>query len=223
MLYVNELYTAFQGEGATIGKPCWFLRLSGCDLSCEWCDSKYTWHKDYLEKALKYNCETLAHLIAKAPTNINRLVITGGEPLLQMKGLAQLQQKIELIKPFKYEIETNGLRIPEGLKIDNLNISPKLSTSGVDRKSRYKKEVLEKLSAWDQAIFKFVITSKEDIKEILNDYNFIDKDKIYLMPQGVSIYEQRKNSKGVIKWCTKHGFNFSPRVHILISGNKRKI
>jgi len=87
-LLVSEIFFSVQGEGPGIGKPAVFLRLSGCNLKCAWCDTKYTWHggkmmtePTVLKEIKRYPCK--------------RLVVTGGEPLLQQDNLMPFAEEAE--------------------------------------------------------------------------------------------------------------------------------
>ena len=88
MLTINEIFQSIQGEGKTAGRPAIFVRLSGCNLTCDWCDTKYTWHKDHLEKGTKWSKTDLHHHIT---TNYSckRIIFTGGEPLLQKEAIKE--------------------------------------------------------------------------------------------------------------------------------------
>lgn len=223
-LFVNEFYAAFQGEGATIGKRCWFLRLTGCDLSCEWCDSKYTWHPKVLEKAKKFTPKQMAETLM-VPGSPNRIVITGGEPLLQAVILAEFMTEVWMLRAgVKFEIETNGLHVPvPGMLFSKINVSPKISNSGLKKSERYNESALNYLASINNTIFKFVISTESDIDEILTDFQMIPKEKIYLMPQGITTSAQKSLSLKVMDLAMKYEFNFSPRLHILIHGNRRRI
>ncbi len=211
-LLVNEIFYSIQGEGPNVGKPAIFLRLGGCNLKCKWCDSKFTWHPKYSENQNLLNIKIIQQ-IKKFPCN--HLVITGGEPLLQQNGLKELLSEL---KNYYIEIETNGsipLKIWE--LIEHINCSPKLKNSD---NLPYPLQI----SPTDKkVIYKFVVKIKSDLTEIKSyckKYK-IPKSKIWLMPEGTSRNKILEKSKWLIEICKKEGYNFSPRLHIMLWGNKR--
>lgn len=141
----DKVFFSVQGEGQTMGMPAVFLRLHNCNLSCGWCDTRYTWDKtkpEYWQESVDW---TIAHAIEQISSYpCTRLVMTGGEPLLQQAGITKL---VVAIPKWEIEIETNGTVQP----VRNLaercqfNVSPKLSNSGIEMKRRIKPQVLVKL------------------------------------------------------------------------------
>lgn len=149
---------------------------------------------------------------------------TGGEPLLRQDSVVEfvkyLRNKINII-PF-IETETNGTILPlqsyENL-ISQWNVSPKLSNNGDPKEKRYKEEVLRYFVNNDKAIFKFVISNEEDLKELFEEYIHkfnLDHRRIYLMPEGSTSEEITKKSKWLVEICKEYVFNFSTRLHIYI-------
>ena len=214
---ICEHFHSIQGEGATVGKVAVFLRLSGCNLDCSWCDSKY--HK----KAIIIEISDLAKKLNAY--KCSRLVITGGEPLIQQKELIKLLGRT-MFK--EIEIETNGTYIP-GVELDKFitqyNVSVKLSNSNNKEELRLVKGPLYYFSIKENAIFKFVVDTKKDLKEIedLMEKYPIKKDKVYLMPEGIDRAIILKKSISLIETCKALGVNFSPRLHVMIWNNKRAV
>lgn len=217
-LNVCEIFNSPQGEGKYIGTNCIFIRLSGCNLSCSFCDSQYHLKghmmsiNDIQKEIKKYNS--------------NYLVITGGEPLIQQEGLVSLLSNLS--KKYFVTIETNGTIMPnEKLLdlVDHFSCSPKLAISGNDINKRINYNVLEFYNQCYNSIFKFVIANQQDLKEVLflEEQLKLDKAKIYLMPEGKTLVEQNLRSKMVIEMCKQYNFNFSPRVHIIVYDNKRGV
>ncbi len=208
---VNEIFHSIQGEGPNTGKPAVFLRLSGCNLRCKWCDTKYAWKKgkkmttdQIIQKIKKYFCK--------------HLVITGGEPLLQQDALKELLKKL---KSYTAELETNGSIACWiiGL-IEQINCSPKLKNSGVVSYPL-------KIKPDRKTIYKFVVTTESgigrsrpqelnEIKRFIKKYK-IPKTSVYLMPEGTSRTPLLKRSKWLVERCKKEGYNFSPRLHIMLN------
>lgn len=156
---VSEIFTSFQGEGPYIGTPATFLRLYGCNLNCEWCDTDISTYE-------MLSVDDVAEILMTQMefNNINLLVITGGEPTLQMEEIKRLIK--ELPEDIKIQFETNG-SIFEYLPEIEYVISPKED----------KEKVFENYHKYDNVFFKFVITSKEDIDEVIAIKNKYCYDK----------------------------------------------
>lgn len=211
-MLINEVFHSIQGEGPSIGVPAIFLRLGGCNLKCKWCDTKYTWNPKCADNK-QMSIPKIIKAIKKY--SCKHLVITGGEPLLQQDQLSELLKKL---KNYTAEIETNGsITCKLGKYINQINCSPKLKNSG---NLPYSLKILPT----KKVIYKFVIKTKSDLTEVkafARKYK-ITKDKIWLMPEGTSKTDILKRSKWLIELCKKEGYNFSPRLHIMLYGNKRK-
>jgi len=219
-LIVSEKFYSIQGEGRTMGVPAVFLRLAGCNLLCKgkgWiCDSIEVWqkgNKESFEEVLRGEHFDRLHEGA-------HLVITGGEPMLHQKKL------IEFLKWFKdnygwlpiIEVETNGTIMPDDylLKIVNYwNCSPKLSSSGETFVRRFNEVSLRALNDSDNTIFKFVISDKSDVLEVLNDFQELDYSKFVFMPAGDNQDLLNNNRKFVLNTCVKLGIRYSDRLHIV--------
>ncbi|MGN0105676.1 7-carboxy-7-deazaguanine synthase QueE [Methanobrevibacter ruminantium] len=156
---VSEIFTSFQGEGPYIGTPATFLRLYGCNLNCEWCDTDISTYE-------MLSVDDVAEILMTQMefNNINLLVITGGEPTLQMEEIKRLIK--EFPEDIKIQLETNG-SIFEYLPEIEYVISPKED----------KEKVFENYHKYDNVFFKFVITSKEDIDEVIAIKNKYGYDK----------------------------------------------
>jgi 7-carboxy-7-deazaguanine synthase len=219
---ISEDYVFFsiQGEGESIGKPAIFLRLFSCNLKCCWCDSKYTWGKNH------YLTESISQ-VAKDINKIkcDRLIITGGEPLLQQKAISSLIKKLPTIKYI--EIETNGTINPDEYLIKKcfFNVSPKLSNSKNSKSARYKKNILKNFNKNSNCSFKFVVKNKKNLNElteILRECK-IENNKIIIVPEGRSTKEMKKNSLSLIESAKNKGWRILPRIHILFWNNKKGI
>ena len=229
-----EIFTSLQGEGPGIGKPSTFVRLSRCNLACVWCDTAYTWrftgdnrpHNDGLAFERSANQVVLdeAEVASRiAALGGSRLVVTGGEPLLQGPALARM---LALLPAMHVEVETNGTVAPvpalDGL-IDQYNVSPKLSHSGnpVDLAQNF-----ERLAAWasePKAWFKFVISTPADLGEVLaiqQDHQ-IAAARIFLMPEGRDGATIGARLPWLAEICSEHGFNLTDRLHIHLYGDTR--
>jgi len=230
-----EIFHTLQGEGASLGAPAIFLRLSLCNLHCHWCDTPYTWnwegtpwpHQDGVkfskaEQIIELTPAEIAPLISNY--QCDRLVITGGEPLLQQTQLSEL---IPLLPSIAFiEIETNGTQIPSGPFAaipTQFNVSPKLSNSGIKEELRLKPNALSFFSSRENALFKFVVCNSTDLTEVLDLQKAfqIPSSRIFLMPEGRDAETLEKRSLWLADICRDHGFRFSPRLHVLLWGNQR--
>ena len=156
---VSEIFTSFQGEGPYIGTPATFLRLYGCNLNCQWCDTDISTYE-------MLSVDDVAEILMTQMefNNINLLVITGGEPTLQMEEIKRLIK--ELPEDIKIQLETNG-SIYEYLPEIEYVISPKED----------KEKVFENYYKYENVFFKFVITCEEDIDEVISIKNKYGYDK----------------------------------------------
>ena len=238
-----EIFAALQGEGASAGRPCVFVRLSRCNLACEWCDTAYTWrfegdnrpHRDGVDFTRAANQVTLdeadvAQRIAalmKSGGKQDRLVITGGEPLLQPVPLARMLGALAgLVPALSVEVETNGTVAPPpalaGL-VAQWNVSPKLAHSGNPRDLAIRPEALAAFAASWRAWFKFVIATPEDVAEVaaLAEAHALPARRILLMPEGRDTATLRTRMAWLADACLAHGYGLSDRLHIHLSGDTR--
>ena len=213
-MIINEIFYSIQGEGKSVGKPRLFIRTSGCNLKCSFCDTKYhingrEINKNDIKKLIKYT----------------DWVITGGEPLLQQKGIIELIKKYN---PYWVEIETNGTQMPskELMElVDQWNISPKEKRFEPKHISPTPFFLADEALNKDNTIVKFVYTDKESEKFIMNTIKKfgVDESAVWVMPEGISRKEQIEKQKIVWDFCIKHDFNFSPRLHVTTWDLKRGI
>ena len=241
-LLVNEIFYSIQGEGKHIGYPAIFIRLFGCNNGCLFCDSAYAWNKHAIEnnenkerQVLTYK-ETIKQIQATSKkSNPKHWVITGGEPLLQQDRLIELFQEFKAL--YKYlpyiEIETNGTIFPKkelDAFVDCYNVSPKLGKSMADAPAstylkRINKLALTFFKDSNKATFKFVVSEGSDLVEVeqIAREASIPKKLIYLMPLGKNTIELVRNNPLVFNLCLQKGYKFSPRLHIMLFGAKRKV
>jgi organic radical activating enzyme len=234
---ISEIYETFQGEGKSLGKPVVFLRTALCNLACIWCDTPYTWNwkgtKFKHPEKYQQGREVMQMSVRDISYELNsrfktrNLVISGGEPLLQQRELVELMQ---ILKPLGWwiEVETNGTITPTDSFInlvDQINCSPKLINSGPDNHlyKRIVPDVLKKLSSSTKTNFKFVVQDLDDMTEILKLINTYKMSQVYLMPEGRTKIDQENRQKDIQAICIAHGYNFSPRLHILMFDDKRGV
>lgn len=221
---VVEHFLSIQGEGPSAGQPAYFVRLAGCNLECTWCDTPFSWKKGVIDYR-DIEPERLATFINRSKAEI--LVITGGEPLLHQRNLVDFLKFVD--ERLFVEIETNGTLIPTEdliLYTNRFNVSPKLRSSG---NPSHKLEHMPLTSyssiSLDEAIYKFVITSEEDLAEVneLVIQHGLEPRQIYLMPEGVTRESQIQSMPRVVNWALEFGYNFSARLHVLIWDTKKGV
>ena len=229
-----EIFNSVQGEGPSAGSPCTFVRLSRCNLACQWCDTAYTWrfdgderpHRDGATYDRKANQVTLD--VAGVAERIlamgqKRLVVTGGEPLMQGSPLGEL---LEALPDHTVEIETNGTTTAPArvdIRVDQYNVSPKLAHSGNSADLALIPERLRSYSLDDRAWFKFVVASPEDVAEAaqLVRARALPKKRVFLMPEGTDSETLRAREEWLVPLCVEHGFRLSDRLHIHLFGDTR--
>ena len=219
-----EVFASIQGEGRSAGLLCTFVRLSRCNLACTWCDTAYTWRfTEFDRKANQIvlsEADTAARIMALSG---ERLVITGGEPLLQGAGLARMAA---LLSGHRIEIETNGTIAPHAALdplVAQYNVSPKLKHSGNAAELALLSDRLQAWSDEPKAHFKFVISSPEDLSEVLTlqQTYAIPSERIQLMPEGTTSTAIRARSSWLAPLAHQHGFDCSDRLHIHLYGDTR--
>ncbi len=224
VLRISELFASLQGEGVSAGTPATFLRLGDCNLNCSYCDTPYSWDWRQYDRKTELTDEdllvTAARIRALTP---RRLVITGGEPLLQQPALEEL---VTELSEFATEVETNGTITPSTAlsnRITQWNVSPKLASSGVPEAHRVKMAALATLRDTGRAWLKWVVVSEADLEEILRVVASLGwpTERVILMPEARSQSQLVERSPLVAEAAMQHGFRFSTRLHVLLWGNQR--
>ncbi len=221
-----EIFRTVQGEGPSSGVPAVFLRLATCNLKCSWCDTKYTWdwsQYDYDREVATITSDEALERIRELGTR--RVVVTGGEPLMQQRFLAVLLRGLRS-DGYDCEIETNGTLVPTSDMITSVsqwNVSPKLANSNNDLVRRRVPEALRAFRDLDNAWFKFVIEEQGDIAEVewlVNEFA-IPGSRVLLMPEGTTRETLEQRSGWLAEACAERGYRFTTRLHILAWGNER--
>ena len=229
-MLISEIFYSVQGEGTLLGTPSVFVRTSGCNLRCSWCDTPYaSWKPEGTEMSL-------SELIEKVNAHPTRfVVVTGGEPMIAKEMPALLAALRAAGKHIT--IETAGTIPPDGVACDLASISPKLSNStpgeaeaGQAWKERHERTRLqpEVLRAWCACYdyqLKFVISGEADLQEaeqVVASIGLpIPPEKVLLMPEGTSAEAIRSRNALLVECCKTKGYRYSPRLHIDLFGNKR--
>ncbi|WP_411827265.1 7-carboxy-7-deazaguanine synthase QueE [Luteolibacter sp. AS25] len=240
-----EIFHTLQGEGVSMGAPAVFVRLSLCNLHCVWCDTDHTWNfegtpwkheKDAVAGYVKHKKEDV--IIEMSVGEIaevvrgygcRRVILTGGEPLLQEAGLVELMAALrEDGAEWFFEVETNGTKMPgEGFvsAISQMNVSAKLANSGMAEALRVKPEVLRGLVETGKVWFKYVVQGEKDVQEVLGlvDAHGIPMDRVILMPEGRTVEELDKSARWLAERCRDLGVRFSDRLHVRLWGDRRGV
>ncbi len=224
---ISEIFYSIQGEGALVGMPSVFIRTSGCNLRCRWCDTPYTsWSPEGDEMTVE---NILGVVEDYAATHV---VITGGEPML-MKEMPDLTRRLKDCG-YHITIET-AATVYQQVACDLASLSPKLSNSTPwkDEGGKYAKkherlrlnvEVLNTFMKTYPYQMKFVVDTPEDLDEVeglLTRLEGIDRTRVLLMPQGRTAGELNEKARWIAKLCKTNGFRFCPRVHIDLYGDTR--
>jgi 7-carboxy-7-deazaguanine synthase len=225
---LSELFHSIQGEGKLAGVPSVFVRVSGCNLRCVWCDTPYaSWEPEGEELTIEQIVERVRQF------NARHVVLTGGEPMI----MPEVEALCSAIKAEGHHltIET-AATIYRPVKLDLASLSPKLSNSTPhDREGgrfarahdehRLNLPVIQQFidSAQDFQL-KFVVSREDDVNEIeaiLAQLNGWSPAHVLLMPEGVDAQVLGERSSWVAEICRSRGFRFCPRLHVLLYGNKR--
>lgn len=234
VLVVNEIFgPTIQGEGPSSGRPCAFLRLGGCNLSCRWCDTPYTW--DWTGKSDEgraYSARDELHPMTSAAVAdrllrfpVDLIVISGGEPLSQQRNLIPLVELLR-VSGKDVEIETNGTIEPSAELIrtgTRFNVSPKLAHSGDRHEKRIKPLALKKYAASGQAIFKFVCRGEQDLDEVGALADAHKLSPVWIMPEGRTAQEIVSRLATLAGGVVERGWHITGRLHVLIWGDRRGV
>lgn len=214
-----------------LGVPSVFVRTSGCNLRCRWCDTPYaSWNPEgeemsvpeVMERVRAYDCP--------------HVVLTGGEPMVA-SGIEALAATLRA-EGIHITIETAGTIAPGGIACDLASLSPKLANSTPDlemagawrdrhESTRLQPDVIRQWLERGSSQLKFVVTRVEDlpeIEELLNEVGAIPgfaRDRVLLMPEGTDVETLRERGPLVAELCLEHGFRFAPRIQIELFGNTR--
>lgn len=229
----DGIFATRQGEGVTAGMNAIFIRLHFCNLACGrdggWkCDTEYTWDNrfpKFWQEPIDLEIPTVASLIKDSWTgtdNERRLVVTGGEPLLQQRKIVKL---LEYLPGWAVEIETNGTVLPlPDLSNCQFNCSPKLGNSGNSLNHRYRPDVIKQMALLPNTWFKFVALNQSDLLEIqtIVDECSIPIEKILIMPEGSTEESVSEHATALEEAVTKKGWRLTMRNQLVWFGPKRR-
>ncbi|HZZ44103.1 MAG TPA: 7-carboxy-7-deazaguanine synthase QueE [Tepidisphaeraceae bacterium] len=225
---ISELFYSLQGEGKLLGVPSVFIRASGCNLRCSWCDTPYaSWNPEGKNLSVPEILEQVEYF------HCHHVVFTGGEPMI-------MPDAVELCAALKaanhhITIET-AATVYKPIAVDLASLSPKLSNSTPrEREAGRFAESHEQLRLNYPVIqqfidtapdfqLKFVVSSQQDLQEIhsiLTHLKGWQPADILLMPEGIDRDTLRERSTWISETCKSTGFRYSPRLHVELYGNKR--
>jgi 7-carboxy-7-deazaguanine synthase len=224
---IAEIFYSIQGEGRLAGMPSVFIRTSGCNLRCVWCDTPYT---SWAPEGERWSVGKILREVAKHPSR--HVVVTGGEPLLAAE-IEELTAKLRT-QGAHVTIET-AATLFKPVTCDLLSMSPKLAHSTPWRRAKGKFakiheakrlnfEVMQRFIDRYEYQLKFVVNERQDfaeIEKILEKLEGAQPSRVLIMGQGQTTRELRDRAKWIIELCKQYGFGYTPRLHIELFGNRR--
>jgi 7-carboxy-7-deazaguanine synthase len=222
---ISEIFYSIQGEGTLAGVPSVFVRSSGCNLRCTWCDTPYTsWNPEGEEIAVE-------EIVRRARAfGASHAVVTGGEPMIA-EGVIELTRGLGM----HVTVETAGT-VYKDVKCDLMSISPKLANSTPHNREggrwaaqhdrlRYQPEVLKRLMGEYAYQLKFVLTAEADFEEIARviEETRADRSRVVLMAEGTDAATLAGRGRWIAEIAKREGFRFSPRLHVDLWGNRRGV
>jgi len=229
-MLVSEIFYSIQGEGELAGIPSVFVRASGCNLRCTWCDTPYaSWDPEGSPKSVDaIVAEVQGHAAAR------HVVLTGGEPMIA-KDMRELAAELKLLG-YHITVETAATVAPGGIACDLASLSPKLLNSAPDatRHAAWRKK--HEATRWQPAVirawldgyacqFKFVVAQPADVDELEGMMALLQRDiprhQIMLMPEGITAEALHARAAWLGELCKARGYRYAPRLQIELYGNKR--
>jgi 7-carboxy-7-deazaguanine synthase len=228
-MFISETFYSLQGEGELTGVPSIFIRTSGCNLRCNWCDTPYaSWNPEGTERSV----DDLVAEVRRHPAR--HVVLTGGEPMIA-KNIRELASALRAAGQH-ITIETAATVAPDGIACGLASLSPKLRNSLPDDRLpaawRERHETTrwnpDAVRAWVDGYayqFKFVVSSPTDVEELETLLASLGRDiprhKVLLMPEAISLDRLRERSAWLGELCKTRGYRYAHRLHIELYGNKR--
>ena len=229
-MLISEIFYSLQGEGELTGVPSVFVRTSGCNLRCAWCDTPYaSWNPEGENRTV---ASIVAEVQGHAPAR--HVVLTGGEPMIA-KNIHDLAAELKKLN-YHITIETAATVAPEGIACDLASLSPKLLNSAPDavkhgpwrKKHESTRWQADAVRAWIERYpyqFKFVVSAPADVDELEGMLRSLRRDipphKILLMPEGTTAEALRAKAGWLGELCKARGYRYAFRLHVELYGNKR--
>ncbi len=225
---IAEVFYSVQGEGILAGMPSVFIRTSGCNLRCVWCDTPYTsWQPEGREMEISAILDEVKQYPAR------HVVVTGGEPMIAPE-IVPLTEALRTAGSH-ITLETAGT-VWAPVTCNLMSISPKLANSTPwereggrsarqHERLRIQPEVLRRLMDVCEYQLKFVVAQPEDIEEIrsLAHGLAVAPERVLLMPEGADPATLHERALWLVEIAKREGFRYSPRLHIELWGNRRGV
>lgn len=225
---VSEIFYSIQGEGKLSGMPSAFIRTTGCNLRCVWCDTPYTsWEAEAGESL---GVDAIVTRVRAFPTR--HVVLTGGEPMLEADVTALTRRLRDESRHVTIETAATVWR---DVACDLASVSPKLANStpwdrsggrfaAAHEKARIDIEVIRRFLAMPDYQIKFVVEAPNDVVEIdalLGRIGAVEPSNVLLMPQGVTPQALADKKSWLAELCKSRGFRYCPRLQIELFGHRR--
>lgn len=222
---ISEIFYSVQGEGTLAGIPSVFVRTSGCNLRCSWCDTPYTsWKPEGEELGIDAIVDRVTSYQAA-----RHVVVTGGEPMIA-HGIVELSRRLRALG-LHITFETAGT-VFAPVECDLMSISPKLANSTPEgvfharhEQLRLQPEVLGQLIRKYDYQLKFVVARESDLAELQAIAKMLEAppEKIILMPEGITSEVLSERGAWIAELCKTHGYRFGPRLHVYLYGHRRGV
>lgn len=228
-MLIAEIFYSLQGEGELTGVPSVFVRTSGCNLRCNWCDTPYA---SWQPEGTPMRVEEIVAEVKKHPAR--HVVLTGGEPMVA-KDIHELAAALKK-HGYHITIETAATIAPGGIACDLASLSPKLKNSSPDARLDEAWRQKHGTLRWQPAVvrswvdqygyqLKFVVSEAEDVNEVDSMLAELGRDipaaKVLLMPEGITVDALRAKAGWLGGLCKARGYRYAPRLQIELYGNKR--
>jgi 7-carboxy-7-deazaguanine synthase len=226
---ISEIFYSLQGEGELTGTPSVFVRTSGCNLRCTWCDTPYaSWNPEGTQQSI----EAIVAEVQRHPTR--HVVLTGGEPMIAPQ-IRELAAELKLLG-YHVTIETAATVAPEGIACDLASLSPKLLNSAPNGAQHATWRKKHEATRWQPDVvrawidhytyqFKFVVAQPADVDELEGMLEKLGRDipryKVLLMPEGITMEVLRSRAPWLGELCKTRGYRYAHRLQIELYGNKR--
>lgn len=228
-MLISEIFCSIQGEGELTGVPSVFVRTSGCNLRCTWCDTPYA---SWSPEGAPMRIEQIVAEVQRHPAH--HVVLTGGEPMVAA-GIADLAARLRALGRH-ITIETAATIAPAGIACDLASLSPKLLNSAPDPVRHAVWRRRHEALRWQPAVvrewldayrwqLKFVVSRPEDVEEIEGMLAQLQREvprhQVLLMPEGTTASALRRRGPWLADLCKRHGFRYAHRLQIELYGNRR--